>query len=119
MVDSVNKHFPQSVSVHVPKGGFFIWIRLPDYIDAMELHMAAHRERVSIAPGPMFSASGGMRNYIRLNAGRIWTPEIEHGISTLGKLIHARECRGQHVSHRTANVGSGAGLPTADDPVSA
>jgi DNA-binding transcriptional MocR family regulator len=31
-----------------------------------------------------------MRNYIRLNAGRIWTPQIEQGIKTLGRLIHAR-----------------------------
>jgi DNA-binding transcriptional MocR family regulator len=90
MVDSISKHFPQSVTVHLPKGGFFIWIEMAEHIDAMELHMAAHHERVSIAPGPMFSASCGMRNYIRLNAGRVWTPEIEQGIKTLGRLIGTR-----------------------------
>jgi DNA-binding transcriptional MocR family regulator len=90
MLEGVSRHFPKEVEVHRPVGGFFIWIRMPEHIDAMELHMAAHRERVSIAPGPMFSASGGMQNYIRLNAGRLWSPQIEQGIQVLGRLIRER-----------------------------
>jgi DNA-binding transcriptional MocR family regulator len=90
MVDSVAKYFPGTACIYAPQGGYFVWIRLPSCVDAMELHMAAHQRRVSIAPGPMFSASGGFRNYIRLNAGRIWSPQIEAGIKVLGRLIKQR-----------------------------
>jgi DNA-binding transcriptional MocR family regulator len=90
MMDQVSRHFPKAVCIHAPQGGFFVWVRLPEHIDAMELHLAAHQNRVSIAPGPMFSASGEFCNYIRLNAGRIWSAEIETGVKTLGRLIHER-----------------------------
>ena len=90
MIDTVSTHFPGSACIYPPQGGFFVWIRLPTSVDAMELHMAAHQRRVSIAPGPMFSASGGLQNYIRLNAGRIWSPQIETGIKILGRLIKER-----------------------------
>ena len=44
-------------------------IELPAKIDAMKLWRAALSEHIIILPGPIFSAAGRYKNYLRLNAG--------------------------------------------------
>ena len=43
-------------------------------------------KHISIAPGPMFSASDRYRNCVRLNCGCQWTPTIERSLARLGEL---------------------------------
>ena len=40
---------------------------------------------ITIAPGPLFSAKGAYRNFIRLNAGS-WSDRVRQAVVTLGKL---------------------------------
>ena len=58
----------------------------------MHLFGDAMESGVSIAPGPIFSATGGFRRYLRLNYGRPWTPAVEHAMETIGTLA-ARQRR--------------------------
>ena len=44
---------------------------------------------IRIAPGPMFSPTGGYRNFIRLNTGFPWRPSTERQIERLGQLVAA------------------------------
>jgi DNA-binding transcriptional MocR family regulator len=88
---AVTRHFPHGTRFDRPHGGNFLWVRLPSGVDALELHEAAAARGVSIAPGPMFSNDAlGLRNCIRLNCARIWTPQIEQAIALLGSLAAAR-----------------------------
>ena len=64
-----------------------LWVELPKHVSALELHECALAERISIAPGPMFSASQGFENFIRINCGHRWSPRLESAIGTLGKLV--------------------------------
>ena len=50
------------------------------------VHRAA-AEGVHIAPGPLFSASGGFRDHLRLNTGFPWTDQIEAQVTALGRLV--------------------------------
>jgi DNA-binding transcriptional MocR family regulator len=70
-----------------PTGGFVLWVELPRKVSALKLHDLALVEKISIAPGPMFSASQGFQNFIRLNCGHPWSPEIERAVGMLGKLV--------------------------------
>jgi DNA-binding transcriptional MocR family regulator len=50
-----------------PAAGIFLWARLPDGVDAVELARRAITEGIVLAPGPVFSTSGGWRDHMRFN----------------------------------------------------
>ncbi|MBR8236210.1 PLP-dependent aminotransferase family protein [Burkholderia sp. AU42008] len=93
MLSAVRAYFPTDTEVFAPRGGYFLWIELPPHMDAMHLFGEAMENGVSIAPGPIFSATGGFRRYLRLNYGRPWTPAVERALETLGTLA-ARQRHG-------------------------
>jgi DNA-binding transcriptional MocR family regulator len=82
----VARHFPRGTRVTRPGGGYFLWIELPPGGDALWLQRQASRLGISIAPGPMFSASRGFGHCLRLNCGHPLEPRIESALATLGQL---------------------------------
>ncbi|VXC61384.1 aminotransferase-like domain-containing protein [Sphingomonas sp. 8AM] len=50
-----------------PAAGIFLWARLPDGIDAVDLARRALAAGIVLAPGPVFSTSGGWRDHMRFN----------------------------------------------------
>lgn len=50
-----------------PAAGIFLWARLPDGVDAVDLARRALVEGIVLAPGPVFSSSGGWRDHMRFN----------------------------------------------------
>jgi DNA-binding transcriptional MocR family regulator len=87
MSDAVLEAFPSGIKLTRPAGGFVLWIELPRKVSALRLHECALAEKISIAPGPMFSATQGFQNFIRLNCGHPWSDEIERAVGTLGRLV--------------------------------
>lgn len=57
MIEAVERYFPEGTRVTQPSGGFVIWIELPDHEDTFDLARRLLAEGVSIAPGPIFSAT--------------------------------------------------------------
>lgn len=51
-----------------PKAGMSLWARLPGGMDAARLARAASRQQIVLAPGIVFSPSGGWQDYLRINA---------------------------------------------------
>jgi DNA-binding transcriptional MocR family regulator len=61
----------------MPRGGFYLWCRLPDGQDSAVLARAALAENVVLAPGNVFSVSQTASAYMRFNVAqsgpaRIW-----------------------------------------------
>ena len=61
----------------MPRGGFYLWCRLPDGQDSAALARAALAENVVLAPGNVFSVSQTASAYMRFNVAqsgpaRIW-----------------------------------------------
>ena len=56
-------------------------------LDSLDLYDRAVAEGIHIAPGPLFSASGGFRDHLRLNTGFPWTDQIEAQVLALGRLV--------------------------------
>lgn len=83
---SVNEHFGEAVTTSQPQGGHVLWLELPKAIDALALYNAAQAEGVRIAPGPMFSSTGGYRNFFRINTGFPWNEELDRQVKLLAKL---------------------------------
>lgn len=87
MSDAVMKVFPEDTRISQPQGGFVLWVELPEDTDSFVLADRAMRQGVSIAPGPLFSASGKFRNFIRLSCARTWDSALERALLALAKLI--------------------------------
>ncbi|MFN3716374.1 MAG: PLP-dependent aminotransferase family protein [Thiobacillus sp.] len=86
MGDAVMKYFPEGTRVSQPQGGFVLWVELPGKVDSFELARRALLQGVSIAPGPLFSASGKYRNFIRLSCARVWDDRLERALVKLAQL---------------------------------
>lgn len=55
----------------LPRGGFYLWCRLPDGRDAAEVAKAALRERVVLAPGNVFSVTQSATDLMRFNVAQM------------------------------------------------
>jgi len=86
MVAAVVRYFPQGTSVVRPPGGFFLWVQLPEGVEAVQLFEMAEAHEIAIAPGAIFSCGREFRRHIRLNYGRPWTTDVEEEMHTLGTL---------------------------------
>jgi DNA-binding transcriptional MocR family regulator len=84
--EAVAAAFPTGIKITRPSGGFVLWVELPKKVSALELHERALVERISIAPGPMFSAKQSFPNFIRLNCGHRWSERLERAVAVLGRM---------------------------------
>lgn len=84
--EAIERYFPDGTRLTVPQGGYFLWVKLPDGVNALEVQRIALANGISIAPGPIFSAQKGFTDYVRLNYGHIWDARIEASLSTLGSI---------------------------------
>jgi DNA-binding transcriptional MocR family regulator len=85
--DAVAESFPPEIKLTRPSGGFLLWVELPKQVSALKLHERALAEKISIAPGPMFSAKQSFPNFIRINCGHPWSSRLERAVGILGALV--------------------------------
>jgi DNA-binding transcriptional MocR family regulator len=83
--DTVGRFFPLGTRVTRPEGGYILWVEMPERVDALKLHEEALKEKIGVAPGPIFTIGGGFRNCIRLNAA-FWSEQVEQALETLGGI---------------------------------
>ena len=87
MLNAIATYFPKNTRVTRPNGGYFLWVELPEHVDSLQLFSMALAQGISIAPGPIFSATRRFRHCIRLNYGYPWSKEIDGAMAVLGRLI--------------------------------
>nr|WP_314482617.1 GntR family transcriptional regulator MpaR [uncultured Pseudomonas sp.] len=89
MLAAIARHFPAQTRVSQPSGGYFLWLELPQQMDALKLFHMALAQGISIAPGPIFSPTRRFGNCIRLNYGSPWQEGAEQAMATLGRIIRS------------------------------
>lgn len=87
MTEAVIHYFPEGTKVSRPQGGFVIWLELPGEVDSFALAHATLNEGISIAPGPIFSASQKYRQFVRLSCACVWSPRVERALATVASLL--------------------------------
>ncbi len=87
MTDAVTRHFPAGTRVTRPAGGFVLWIELPDDQDTFDLARRALAEGISIAPGPIFSATQKYRHFMRLSCACPWDGRIDRALAQLARMM--------------------------------
>ncbi|WP_213736160.1 PLP-dependent aminotransferase family protein [Bradyrhizobium sp. dw_411] len=101
LMEALNEQFGTSAEFEDPKGGIFLWVKLPDQVDTLKLYQAALAAGVSINPGPEWSvdkAYAGSR--LRLCFASPTHEEIREGIALLAEVCH----REFGVPERSANI---------------
>ena len=87
-------HFPEGTKVNEPNGGLFLWVELPNSIDSKELFETCLAEQILIAPGAMFANSNQFKNFVRINCGWPFSPEIERTLKRIGDLCKQMQLAG-------------------------
>lgn len=80
-------HFPKEANAYYSTGGYFIWVVLPEHVNATELYRLALQENISIAPGEMFATNQLFIHCFRMNASLDISDSVVLAIKRLGSLI--------------------------------
>ena len=87
MLDALAEQLPREAYWTHPRGGLFIWVTLPDYIDTTDLLARALAQRVAFVPGRAAYVDGRGGSCMRLNFSGIGEDQIREGIRRLGDVV--------------------------------
>lgn len=87
MVRALRDHFPSGCTWTFPDGGLFLWVTLPESLDAEALFPAALAQKVAFVPGEPFWVDQPRRNTLRLNFSNADEARIEAGVARFGAVL--------------------------------
>jgi 2-aminoadipate transaminase len=101
LMEALNEQFGTSAEFEEPKGGIFLWVKLPDQVDTLKLYQSALAAGVAINPGPEWSTDKAhAASRLRLCFASPSHQQIREGIAVLAEV-----CRKEFgVPARSANV---------------
>ncbi len=79
-------HFPAGTRVTRPQGGYFLWLELPAQVDALQLLRMALAQRISLAPGHLFSPDRRFSHCLRLNYGHPGDQRFDDALKAVGQI---------------------------------
>lgn len=87
MINALKRYMPEGVEWTEPEGGLFLWIKLPENMDATALFPKAVENKVAYVVGSAFHCNGKGHNTMRLNFSFPSEKQIEEGIKRLSKML--------------------------------
>jgi 2-aminoadipate transaminase len=87
LMESLNEQFGTAAEFEEPKGGIFLWVKLPDHVDTMKLYQTALDAGVAINPGPQWSIDANYSKCrMRLCFASPSHEEIRKGVALLAEV---------------------------------
>ena len=101
LMEALAEQFGTAAEFDDPKGGIFLWVKLPDNVDTMKLGQAATAAGIAINPGPEWSVDAvHAKSRLRLCFASPSVEAIRDGVAALAEV-----CRREFgVPERSANV---------------
>lgn len=87
MLAAFRKYMPQGVAWTEPEGGLFLFLTLPEHMDAEKLFAVAIEENVAFVLGHVFHCDGSGRNTMRINFSFMSKELNEEGVRRLANAI--------------------------------
>jgi 2-aminoadipate transaminase len=101
MQDALAREFGTAVETWHPRGGIFLWMKLPDTVDVRALVAPALAAGVAFNPGPEWAVDAdAARSHLRLCFALPTADEIRAGVAAFARVC--REVTG--IPSRSANV---------------
>ncbi|EFC82820.1 PLP-dependent aminotransferase family protein [Parafrankia sp. EUN1f] len=89
MLETLTETMPADSTWTRPDGGFFIWLTLPEGLDAKAMLPRAIAARVAYVPGTGFYADGSGRNAIRISYCYPPPDRVREGVRRLARVLRA------------------------------
>ena len=87
MVEAVEREFGAAAECWQPKGGIFLWIRLPDAVDVRKLVAPAAAAGIQFNPGPDWATDAELsRSHLRLCFAMPSKATIKEGVAALARV---------------------------------
>ena len=87
MLERLEAELPSAIKFTRPEGGLFIWVTLPDEVDASAFLKAAIAEKLMIVPGATFNCdTTAPSQSFRLNYSTPSDEQIVEGVALLGRV---------------------------------
>jgi len=87
LMEALREQFGAAAEFDDPEGGIFLWVKLPDGVDALKLYKAARGADVAINPGPEWSVNEAhARSRLRLCFANLSHEEISEGVAKLAEV---------------------------------
>ncbi len=87
LMETLRGQFGDAIGFDDPQGGIFLWVKLPDKVDALKLFQLAQTAGVAINPGPEWSVNKAhSRSRLRLCFANLSHEEISQGVATLAEV---------------------------------
>ena len=87
MINALNHHLPKEVTFTAPRGGFYIWLRLPENIDSTDILQKAIDKGVVFVSGKTFDPHCVANNFIRLSYCNTSVEKINKGVPIVVNAI--------------------------------
>lgn len=89
MIEEIRRSFPEDerISWTEPNGGLFIWVTLPENVDAELVFEKGLEKNVAFVPGHHFYVNDGGKNTMRLSYSLLSPERIREGINRLGEVL--------------------------------
>ena len=92
MLRALRAHMPPGVTWTEPEGGFFVWVTLPEALDAGALlRRAVDEAKVAFVPGAAFFPGRSGANTLRLSFSLADPARTEQGIARLAGVIRGSD----------------------------
>ena len=89
MTEAVEREFGASAECWAPKGGIFLWIKLPDTVDVRKLVKPAADAGIVFNPGPEWAVSADNSfNCLRLCFAMPSKQTIKDGVAELARVCY-------------------------------
>lgn len=87
MLEAFEQFMPEGVSWTHPEGGLFLFLKLPEDMDAEDLFKIAIKKNVAFVLGSVFHCDGSGKNTIRMNFSYVDEDQNREGVKRLAESI--------------------------------
>ena len=84
---AVRRSFPAGTELPEPRGGYMLWVTLPERVDLAVVRQRARERHVVFASGSVFYPAPPDRSCMRLNCAKASEEELVRGIEVLGEIL--------------------------------
>ena len=87
MIAAMTEFFPPGVTWTRPKGGLFLWVRFPEWLDAVDVLRESIKEGVAFLAGAPFFPDRSNANTARFNFSNADPEHIRDGVRRIGMVL--------------------------------
>ncbi|AOA58931.1 aminotransferase-like domain-containing protein [Acinetobacter larvae] len=83
----LKQHLPVGCEIFNYASGYFLWIKLPDHVNSIEIYEDLLEQHIGVTPSPLFNILQSQQHFLRINCSFEWHSDIAHALDQLSQSI--------------------------------